>query len=95
MAASPVQMVAQATRSVFGYFVRHRTAANLILVLMLVGGYFASTEIRSQFFPDSVRERVIVSVAWPGAGPKDVDSAIISLIEPRLLSVEQGWPPLD
>ncbi len=88
MAASPIQVVARASRSVFGYFVRHRTAANLILLLMLVGGYFASTEIRSQFFPDSVRERVTVTVAWPGAGPDDVDSAIIGLIEPRMLSVE-------
>lgn len=88
MAASPVQAMARASRSVFGYFVRHRTAANLILLLMLVGGFYASTEIRSQFFPDSVRERITVSVAWPGAGPADVDSAIIGLIEPRVLAVE-------
>ncbi|MGB1212099.1 MAG: efflux RND transporter permease subunit [Pikeienuella sp.] len=74
--------------SVFGYFVRHRTAANLILLLMLVGGLYAATQLRSQFFPDSVRESVSVNVAWPGAGPEDVDSAIVSVIEPRLLAVE-------
>lgn len=73
---------------VFGYFVRHKTAANLILLLMLVGGIYAATQLRSQFFPDSIRETVSVSVAWPGAGPEDVDSAIASVIEPRLLAVE-------
>lgn len=88
MAASPVQVMANASRSIFGYFVRHRTAANLILLFMLIGGYFASTEIRSQFFPDSIRESVSVRVAWPGAGPADVDSAIVGVIEPRILAVE-------
>ena len=88
MAASPVQAIARASRGVFGYFVRHRTAANLILLLMLVGGYFASTEIRSQFFPDSVREVVTVTVVWPGAGPSDVDSAIVGVIAPRTLTIE-------
>lgn len=88
MAASPTEVIARASRGIFGYFVRHQTAANLILLLMLVGGYYASTEIRSQFFPDSVREKVTVTVIWPGAGPNDVDSAIIGLIEPSMLSVE-------
>ncbi len=88
MAATPAEMIGRASRGVFGYFVRHRTAANLILLLMLVGGYFASTQIRSQFLPGFVVEKVTVSVVWPGAGPADVDNAIIGLIEPRVLSVE-------
>lgn len=75
-------------RGVFGYFVQHRTAANLVLLLMMVGGFFATQHLRSQFFPDSIRESVTVSVAWPGAGPEDVDNAIVGVIEPRLLTVE-------
>ncbi|MGB0505181.1 MAG: efflux RND transporter permease subunit [Pikeienuella sp.] len=75
-------------KGIFGYFVQHRTAANLILLLMMVGGFFASQHLRSQFFPDSVRESVTISVAWPGAGPEDVDSAVVGVIEPRLLTVE-------
>ena len=51
-----------------GYFVQHRTAANLLLVLMVLGGVYAGGQIRSQFFPDVVLETITVNVAWPGAG---------------------------
>ncbi len=70
------------------YFTRHRTAANLLLVLMVVLGAAAATQIRSQFFPDVILDSVNVSVTWDGAGPEDVDNGVIALLEPALLSVE-------
>lgn len=71
-----------------GYFVRHRTIANLMLVLMVALGFAAASQIRAQFFPDTVIETVAVSVTWEGAGPEDVDSAIVGALEPALLLVE-------
>ncbi len=73
---------------IVSYFTRHPTAANLLLALMLVGGVFSATQLRSQFLPDFVIERVNVSVVWPGAGPDDVDSAIVDVLDPRLLAIE-------
>ena len=70
------------------YFVRHRTAANLILVVMVALGLAAMTQIRAQFFPDVVVDNVTVSVSWTGAGPEDVDNAIVAPLEPVLLAVE-------
>ncbi len=70
------------------YFTRHRTAANLLMVVMLVLGVLASTKIRSQFFPDVIIERVTVSVQWDGAGPEDVDNAIVHPLEPVLLAID-------
>ncbi|GLQ35904.1 multidrug transporter AcrB [Amylibacter marinus] len=73
---------------ILSYFTRHKTAANLLLVIMLVTGVVATGKIRSQFFPDVVIEGISVNVAWSGAGPEDVDAGIVSLLEPALLSVE-------
>jgi len=73
---------------IIGYMVRHRTAANLLLVLMLVCGVAAGIKIRTQFFPDVVLETVTVRVAWPGAGPDDMDRAVVALLEPGLRAVE-------
>jgi multidrug efflux pump subunit AcrB len=73
---------------ILSYFTRHRTIANLILVIMLAAGVLAGTKIRSQFFPDVVIQTVTVSVAWEGAGPSDVDTAIVQVLEPALLAVE-------
>ncbi len=70
------------------YFARHPTAANLILVLMIASGVWAAPQMRAQFFPDVVIEEIDVAVRWDGAGPEDVDRAIVQLLEPALLAVE-------
>ena len=70
------------------YFVRHKTLANLLLVIMLVAGIVAMPKMRAQFFPDVVVDSVSVSVAWDGAGAEDVDAAIVQVMEPALLVVE-------
>ncbi|MGB3407317.1 MAG: efflux RND transporter permease subunit, partial [Jannaschia sp.] len=71
-----------------GYFARHRTVANLLLVLMLAAGALALPNMRAQFFPDVVVEDVTVRVTWEGAGAEDVDLGIVQVLEPALLSVE-------
>ncbi|WP_417690934.1 efflux RND transporter permease subunit [Roseibium sp.] len=73
---------------ILDYMVNHRTAANLLLCIMLFGGITAGLNIRTQYFPDIVREEVDVSVTWPGAGPEDMDRAVIEILAPQLLSVE-------
>jgi multidrug efflux pump subunit AcrB len=70
------------------YFVRHRTVANLLLVLMIASGIYALTQMRAQYFPDVVVEEVTVQVGWDGAGPEDVDRAIVQVLEPALLAVD-------
>ncbi|MEM7543915.1 MAG: efflux RND transporter permease subunit [Pseudomonadota bacterium] len=75
-------------RGILGYFVAHRTAANLLLLFMLIGGVLAASNLRSQYLPDFVIETVSVTTIWPGAGPEDVDSAIIGVMDPPLLAVE-------
>lgn len=75
-------------RGVLGYFVAHRTAANLLLLFMLVGGIYAASQLRSQYLPDFVIETISVDVVWPGAGPEDVDRAIIGALDPPLLAIE-------
>ncbi len=70
------------------YFTRHRTVANLLLVIMLVLGAAAMPNMRTQFFPDVIVDNVTVGVTWEGAGPEDVDNAIVQVLEPVLLAVD-------
>lgn len=70
------------------YFTRHRTAANLLLVILLILGAAAIPRMRAQFFPDVIVENVRVDVQWEGAGPEDVDGAIVQALEPALLAVD-------
>ncbi len=63
---------------VLSYFTRHRTAANLLLVILIVAGLVAFPRMRAQFFPDVVIDNVTISVAWDGAGAEDVDRSIVA-----------------
>ena len=67
---------------VLSYFTRHRTAANLLLVILIALGIAALPRMRAQFFPDVIIDNVTVSVAWQGAGAEDIDTAIIQTLEP-------------
>ncbi|MCB1389835.1 MAG: efflux RND transporter permease subunit [Rhodobacteraceae bacterium] len=82
------RIVAATSLGLFRYFTRHRTAANLVLVLMLAAGLVAVPRMRAQFFPDVVVDNVVVTVPWPGAGSTDVDAAIVQVVEPAMMAVE-------
>lgn len=69
-------------------FTRHRTLANLLLLLLLLAGAVTLPKMRAQFFPDSVVEEVEVDVTWEGAGAEDVDRAIVQVLEPSLIAIE-------
>jgi len=75
-------------KGILSYFTRHRTAANLLLVVMIAAGIWAFPKMRAQFFPDVIIDNVSVSVSWSGAGAEDVDAAIVQVMEPALLAVE-------
>ncbi|TAG15979.1 MAG: efflux RND transporter permease subunit, partial [Rhodobacterales bacterium] len=70
------------------YFARHRTIANLLLILMVVAGLVAATNMRAQYFPDVVQSEVNVSVTWTGAGAEDVDRGIVQVLEPVFLTID-------
>ncbi|MEZ5771386.1 MAG: efflux RND transporter permease subunit [Defluviimonas denitrificans] len=77
----------QANR-LLGYFTRHATAANLVLVLLIAAGLAALPRMRAQYFPDVIIQQINVGVDWKGAGPEDVDRGITQLLEPGLMAVE-------
>jgi multidrug efflux pump subunit AcrB len=78
----------KATGGILSYMTRHRTAANLLLLIMLLAGAVSFPQMRAQFFPDVIIDNVTVSVRWDGAGPEDVDRAIVQILEPVLLGIE-------
>ncbi len=80
--------IPQGAGGILSYFTRHRTAANLLLVVMVVMGLAAAPNMRAQFFPDVVMANVSVSVEWQGAGAEDIDTAIIQVLEPEMLAIE-------
>lgn len=83
-----IRAIPPAAGGILSYFTRHKTAANLLLVVLLVLGIATVPRMRAQFFPDVILDDVTVTVVWEGAGAEDVDAAIVQVLEPALLVVE-------
>ena len=73
--------------SAIEFFARHRTAANILMILMLVVGIASADRLNKQFFPDVDVEIIAVSVIWSGATAEDVDSNIVQPLEPELRTI--------
>jgi len=75
-------------RDLLGLFVRHRTAANLLMIFMIIIGIVALGRLNTQFFPSFSVDWVTVTVDWPGASAEDVDANIVGVIEPELRFID-------
>ncbi|MAW51501.1 MAG: hypothetical protein CME01_01620 [Geminicoccus sp.] len=71
-------------RGLFAVFAKHGTAANILMLLMIAAGIYAFFNLRTQFFPDFVQDRITVRVSWTDAPAGSVDDAIVQLLEPEL-----------
>ena len=67
-----------------GFFVKHKTAANIIMILMCIFGLLSIDKLNRQFFPTFDIENISVSIEWPGATAEEIDRNIISILEPEL-----------
>ncbi|MEE2820356.1 MAG: efflux RND transporter permease subunit [Pseudomonadota bacterium] len=62
-------------------FAKHRVAANLLMVIMIIAGAIGVDRLRTQFFPTFELDIITVSVAWSGATAEDVQEGLTIPIE--------------
>ncbi|MCK4691018.1 MAG: efflux RND transporter permease subunit, partial [Desulfuromonadales bacterium] len=70
------------------WMARNHVAANLLMMVLLLGGFIMAPSIKQEIFPEVSLDRVSVSVAYPGAGPEEVEEGIILKIEESLSAVD-------
>jgi multidrug efflux pump subunit AcrB len=63
-------------------------AANLLMVVFLVGGIIFAMQIKQEVFPEFSLDTVTVSIAYPGASPAEVEQGCV-------LAIEQAVQGLD
>lgn len=67
-----------------GAFVRHPTAPNLLMAILILLGLFALLRLNRQFFPTLEVPSISVTVIWTGSSASDVEENILESIEPEL-----------
>jgi multidrug efflux pump subunit AcrB len=65
-------------------FTRHKVAANLVMIMMILSGLWASSRINTQLDPSVEPPIILVNASWPGASAEDVEQLVTAPIEQQL-----------
>ncbi len=70
------------------WFARNHVAANLLLMLMVVGGVAALPKIQQKIFPDIDVDIITIGVAYLGAAPEEVEEGVCVRIEEEIQGID-------
>ena len=71
-----------------GFFARNSVIANLIMVLLVAGGFWTMYTIQKEVIPRFELDIVQVSVTYPGASPVEVEEGILLPVEEAIRGVQ-------
>ncbi len=66
----------------------HPVAANLAMIVMLVGGLLVLNNSKKEVFPEFDFDAVMIKMAYPGASPEEVEQSIILSIEKAVKGID-------
>ena len=75
-------------RGPLAWMTYNRVTPNLLMIALLLGGFFVSGQIKKEVFPEFELDRVTVSVAYPGASPEEVEQGIVLVVEEAVRGLE-------
>lgn len=70
------------------WFARNDVAANLLVLILILGGLLTAPHVRQEVFPQFSTDRVAVTVVYPGASPDEIEHSINVRIEERIAGLE-------
>jgi len=70
------------------WMARNHVAANLLMIVLVIGGLLKASSVKQEVFPEVSLDRVQVTVVYPGAGPEEVEEGIVRKIEENLTGVD-------
>lgn len=69
------------SKGIIAWFARNSVAANLLMIILLLGGLVSAFTINKEVFPTFELNYLRVSVAYPGAAPQEIEEGINIKIE--------------
>jgi multidrug efflux pump subunit AcrB len=78
----------EATGGLISWFISNPVAANLLMVVLLVGGALSASSLQRQVFPTISPGTVTITVPYPGATPAEVEEGITRRIDEAVLGID-------
>ncbi|MFZ5949649.1 MAG: efflux RND transporter permease subunit, partial [Candidatus Rifleibacteriota bacterium] len=63
------------------WFINNPVSVNLLIAFLIIAGLLSVLEIRREIFPPFSLDRVLVTIAFPGASPQEVEEGICIKVE--------------
>ena len=70
------------------WFARNGVAANLLMGIIVISGFFSIRGLKMELFPDFDLDLVTISVPYPGAAPLEVEDGICQQIEEKIWDLD-------
>jgi multidrug efflux pump subunit AcrB len=70
------------------WFARNSVAANVLMIILVVGGFMNLRSIKQEVFPGFELDFVIVQLLYPGAGPEEVERGAILVTEEAIRGMD-------
>ena len=74
--------------ALINWFARNAVAANLLMVVLLLGGFYTVLTIKKEMMPQIETNYISVQVPFLGATPADVEEGVIIKIEEAIQDIE-------
>lgn len=74
-------------KSLVRWAMQNQPAMNILMVAAIVGGFYFTSQLNRELFPEFEMETIQVSVSYPGATPDEVEQGICQKIEEAVRSV--------
>ena len=74
-------------KNIIRWFITNTVAANLLMVFILIAGFFTLSRLRMEVFPDITIPIINVSVIYPGASPEDIEESICVKVEEQVQGI--------
>jgi multidrug efflux pump subunit AcrB len=81
-------MMDDTNKGLIAWFARNSVAANLLMIFILVGGFFTISTINKQMFPQININWISYTAPYPGAAPQEVEEGITIKVEEALETVQ-------
>jgi multidrug efflux pump subunit AcrB len=78
----------QGKKGPIAWMAGNTVAANLIMLVLLVGGFLMGSQIKQEVFPEFALDMVNISVGYPGASPEEVENGILLAVEEAVQGLE-------
>ncbi len=75
-------------KNVIAFFVKRGVLVNLISIILLTGGIYAGINMQREAFPSINFDVIVVTGAYPGAAPREVERLLVTPIEQEMKGLD-------